>query len=320
VRIRAPGDGKFFSAAETVEFRVEASDPEAALDENDVVWRSNKDGTIGRGFKLRTDRLSEGQHQVTCTVTDKHGASADDSVRVLITNEAPTARILGPSSGTTVRYSDTLVCEGQGDDAEDGALDGDRLEWTAVKVETGKSRRLGTGRHLSEKVHHIAEELGFGRFDLRLVATDRDGKASPAVTVAVTLENRAPTVHVGNPVDGASVAQGAELLCSGYGNDPDRGRLLEGAELVWRARRLDDGTERQLGTGTRLGVADLAPGAWELVLVGIDPDDQSLRARAAVRVTVTPAPTGTPDAGTPTTTSVDPVAPDTTGINAVVGQ
>ena len=40
-------------------------DPEASPDENDIVWRSNKDGSLGRGYVLRTDRLTVGEHEVT---------------------------------------------------------------------------------------------------------------------------------------------------------------------------------------------------------------------------------------------------------------
>lgn len=319
VRIRRPQNDKFFSAAETVRFEVDARDPEAELDKDDIVWRSNKDGTIGRGFELDTDRLSEGKHEITCTVTDKHGASAKDSVTILITNEAPTARISSPASGTSLRFSDTLACVGNGTDPEDGNLSGGRLVWTAVKVATGKSFRVGEGRDLSVGVNRIVEQVGFGAIELRLVATDRDGKASPTVSVALTIENQAPTVKLSNPLGGTSVVQGATLLCSGYGNDPDRGRLLEGDELQWRARRIEDGTMRRLGRGTRLEVTDLAPGTYELVLVGIDPDEETLRAEDRVRITVTPAPTGTPTAGTPATTTSGPTT-DTAGINGVVGQ
>lgn len=319
VRIRRPQDDKFFSAAEDVHFEVDARDPEAELDKNDIVWRSNKDGLIGRGFEFDSDKLSEGKHEITCTVTDKHGASAKDSVTILITNEAPTAEITAPQANGSLRFSHTLLCEGRARDPEDGNLSGDRLVWTAVKLATGKSHRLGEGRTLSVGMNQIADKLGFGPFELRLVATDKDGKASPTVSVALTLENAAPTVKLSNPVAGTTVAAGQLLLCSGYGNDPDRGRLLEGDELVWRAKRLEDNTVRRLGAGTRLEVTDLAPGTYELVLVGIDPDDQTLKAEDRVRITVSPA-GSTPPAAPPVGTTTSAPVPDTTGINGIVGQ
>lgn len=320
VKIRRPYPNKFFSASEAVRFEVEAEDPEAALDPNDIVWRSNKDGVIGRGYDFSSDRLSEGKHEVTCTVTDKHGASAKDEVTLQINNEAPTARIVSPSAGVTVRFGETLSVEGQGTDPEDGTLDDDRLEWSVVKLETGKSRRLGTGRRRTDSVSSFANEVGFGRLELRLVATDRDGKASPVVALALTVENRAPVVHLANPLSGATVAQGVKLLCSGYGNDPDRGRLLEGAELQWSARRVSDGIMRELGKGTRLEVADLLPGVWEITLTGIDPDDQALRHAAKVQVTVTEAPAAPPTTSVTPDSTPAPVGPDTVGINTVVGQ
>lgn len=315
VDIRSPSDGRYFSASEEVRFDADARDAESPLDADDIVWRSNRDGTIGRGYAVRTDRLSVGEHEVTCTATDRHGASGSDKVKVLITNQAPTARIVGPASGGVVRFADTLALDGRGDDAEDGNLDGDRLVWTAVNVLTGRSLELGRGERVSQRVARVVERLGFGRVEVRLVATDRDGTASPAASIALTIENRAPEVRIGNPTAGTTFTAGGTLLCSGYGQDPDRARLLESSEAVWTARRTEDGTTRELGRGTRLEVTDLAAGTWEITFTGIDPDDASLRTSATVSVRVTPAATVTATTGgTPTTTAGTPVTTTTGGL------
>ncbi|MBX3468765.1 MAG: hypothetical protein KF878_17990 [Planctomycetes bacterium] len=309
VRIREPGDGRSFSARAEVRFVAEAHDPEGGLDEGDVVWRSSRDGTLGKGRSLKTDKLSIGEHQVTCTATDRHGASGSARVRVVITNQAPTARITSPAAGTTVLFSDTLTLEGRGEDREDGRLRGDRLEWTAVRVETGRSHGLGSGERLTQRVSALVERLGFGRYELRLVATDRDGAASPAATVALTVQNRAPEVRIGNPTAGTTFTAGGVLLCSGYGQDPDRARLLENAEMSWSARRVEDGAERALGRGTRVEVRDLPAGTWDVTLTGVDPDDSALRTTATVRVRVTPAAPVTTAGATPATTGGAPAAP-----------
>lgn len=315
VDIREPSDGRYFSASEEVRFDADARDAETPLDADDVVWRSNRDGTIGRGYAVRTDRLSVGEHEITCTATDRHGASGTDRVKVLITNQAPTARIVGPATGATVHFGDVLAFDGRGNDAEDGNLDGDRLTWTAVNVVTGRTFELGKGERVSQRVDRIVERLGFGRVEVRLVANDRDGTASPAVSIALTIENRAPEVRIGNPTAGTTFTAGGTLLCSGYGQDPDRNRLLESSEAVWTARRTEDGTTRELGRGTRLEVTDLAAGNWEITFTGIDPDDTNLRTSAKVSVRVTPAATvTTTTGGTPTTTTTTSTTTTTTGI------
>ncbi|MCW8140111.1 MAG: hypothetical protein KIT58_14525 [Planctomycetota bacterium] len=309
VRIREPGDGRSFPARAEVRFVAEAHDPEGGLDEGDIVWRSSRDGALGKGRSLKTDRLSIGEHQVTCTATDRHGASGSARVRVVITNQAPTARITSPAGGTTVLFSDTLTLEGRGEDREDGRLRGDRLEWTAVRVETGRSHGLGSGERLTQRVSALVERLGFGRYELRLVATDRDGAASPAATIALTVQNRAPEVRIGNPTAGTTFTAGGVLLCSGYGQDPDRARLLENAEMSWSARRVEDGAERPLGRGTRVEVRDLPAGTWDVTLTGVDPDDSALRTTATVRVRVTEAAPVTTAGATPATTGGAPATP-----------
>lgn len=319
VDIRSPGDGRYFSTSEEVRFEVDARDPEASLEEDDIVWRSNKDGTIGRGYVVRTDRLSVGEHKVSVTVSDRHGASTTKEVRVLITNNAPTARILSPASGT-VSFGDVLTLDGEARDAEDGTLDGDRTEWLAVNVQTGRSESLGKGARRTASVAGIVDKLGFGRIELRFVATDRDGTASPAASVALLIQNRAPTVRIGNPTAGTTFTEGGVLLCSGYGQDPDRNRLLENAEVVWSARRAEDGTTRELGRGTRLEVRDLAAGTWEITFTGIDPDDQAVRTAAKVSVRVTPAAPVTAST-TPDSTTTASTTTSTTGLTgAIPGQ
>lgn len=320
VDIREPSDGRYFSASEEVRFDADARDPETPLDADDIVWRSNRDGTIGRGYAVRTDRLSVGEHEITCTATDRHGASGSDKVKVLITNQAPSARIVGPASGGTAHFSDVLALDGRGTDAEDGDLSGDRLVWTAVNVVTGRSHELGRGERLSPRVSQIVERLGFGRVELRLVATDRDGTASPAASIALLLQNRAPEVRIGNPTDGTTFTAGGTLLCSGYGQDPDRARLLESSEALWTARRTEDGATRELGRGTRLEVTDLAAGTWEITFTGIDPDDATLRTAVKVSVRVTPAAPVTMTGGTPTTTPTSTTTPTpTTPTTGLVG-
>jgi hypothetical protein len=102
-RITSPGNNNFFAANDTITFHVDARDPETSLDEDKIVWRSNRDGRIGRGFRLRTDDLSVDEHTITVEVTDKHGASVRDSVKILITNEAPVAQIEQPLNGSRYR-------------------------------------------------------------------------------------------------------------------------------------------------------------------------------------------------------------------------
>ena len=71
------------SGLQPITFSALAGDRDEALPADAVVWRSDRDGEIGRGatFTVGADRLSEGVHTVTATVTDGQGASASATRR-----------------------------------------------------------------------------------------------------------------------------------------------------------------------------------------------------------------------------------------------
>lgn len=320
MKIKRPANDHFASAAAEVVFEAEASDPDGApIQPSDVVWSSSKDYEIGRGFEVRTSSLSEGEHEITCTVTDKHKGVASAKVRVLITNQAPVAQVHSPLANQTFHYSDVETLDGSARDAEDGTLSGDQLRWVAIHAVTQKAYRIGTGSKPLLRFSSLVEELGFGRVDIRLVATDRDNKESAPVLVAIRVENRAPDkLRIGNPQDGAALVAGVEVTCSGFATDPDRNRLLDGSELTWTSRR-EDGTIRELGTGAVIK-ATFEAGTYDLTLTAIDPDEPALKTALKIRVTVAPAPV-TPTPTTPTTTTSAPTdgAP-VTGMTSAIPQ
>ena len=88
---------------------------------------------------------SAGSYLVGLKVTDNHGASATDSVAIRAGNTPPTATIVTPSTGFTWKVGDTISFTGRGDDAQDGALGANRLNWTvrapALPVELPRAHR-----------------------------------------------------------------------------------------------------------------------------------------------------------------------------------
>jgi glucose/arabinose dehydrogenase len=73
-----------------------------------------------------------GSYLVGLKVTDNNGASATDSVAIRAGNTPPTATILTPSTGFTWKVGDAISFTGRGDDAQDGELGADRLDWTVL--------------------------------------------------------------------------------------------------------------------------------------------------------------------------------------------
>jgi hypothetical protein len=279
IRVRQPNDNTFFSVRERVRFEAQVTDPDGfPIDDDDIVWHSNKDGRIGRGRSFRTDELTGGRHEITVRATDRHGATTEKKITIQMNNDAPTASITSPRSGAEFNHGEDVTFEGRAEDAEDGRVANDRLEWKIVRDGENRSRSLGRGRRVT------TDDLPFGTHRVTLAASDRDGEVSEEVTITITIRNRAPQVRITSPASGLTVSQGDEVLLSGSAFDPDRDRFLERGNLKWTASYA--GTTRELGQGTEVRVSDLAPGAWTITLTAIDPDQASVSSQATVTVNV----------------------------------
>ncbi len=80
VAIKSPKNNTQYSVGETIIFSGVGSDLEdGALDSRKFIWRSDKDGNVGEGNDF-TRTLSEGQHLISLSVEDVHGATETASI------------------------------------------------------------------------------------------------------------------------------------------------------------------------------------------------------------------------------------------------
>jgi glucose/arabinose dehydrogenase/PKD repeat protein len=73
-----------------------------------------------------------GTRQATLRVTDSHGASATDTVRIDVGNTAPTATIQSPSADFRFRVGQPITLRGAATDPQDGELTPFSMSWTVL--------------------------------------------------------------------------------------------------------------------------------------------------------------------------------------------
>jgi hypothetical protein len=89
--LKPPGRGVFVNATHCspLVFRGGAYSPDFGLGEmGDVLWSSNLDGLLGRGFELVTEDLTAGVHAITMTVPDGLGGTTTAHVSIRVTSQA----------------------------------------------------------------------------------------------------------------------------------------------------------------------------------------------------------------------------------------
>ncbi len=186
VYIIAPVDGTVYSSAETVRFACVAFDVHGGvLDGANVVWESDHDGTIGTGAALEVTGLSVGTHTITVRATDTDTWHGYASVTVTVTgNRRPRAVILEPLSNERFSVHKDISFSGEGDDYEDGSLEGDALTW-----ESTVDGVIGTGASFTRS------GLSPGKHVIALTAYDSEG-AQYTDNVSITVYEDQPD-HVG---------------------------------------------------------------------------------------------------------------------------
>ncbi|MFQ5889488.1 MAG: PKD domain-containing protein [Gemmatimonadota bacterium] len=184
------------------------------------------------------------------------------------TNQAPTATIAAPGTGSIFTAGQDVSFQGSASDPEDGALSGASLVWTS-----DLDGQIGTGASFTKS------DLSVGTHVITLTATDSDG-ATGTATVQITVApagNQAPTASIAAPTAGAGFTTAENISFQGSGNDPEDG-ALSGASLVWTSD-----LDGQIGTGASFTKSDLSVGTHVITLTATDSDG----ATDAASVTIT---------------------------------
>lgn len=84
-RILAPLDGATFTPGDDVEFLGGGFSPDfETVESEDVIWTSSRDGNIGIGYQVVTNRLSKGRHRISVSLPDGLGDEVRKSIAVTV--------------------------------------------------------------------------------------------------------------------------------------------------------------------------------------------------------------------------------------------
>ncbi|HKK90498.1 MAG TPA: hypothetical protein VJ936_03805 [Desulfobacteraceae bacterium] len=191
---------KTFASGEWIDFQGSAEDTEDGdLSGSSLEWRSHIDGLLGTGQSLSINTgnvqalnnaaMSNGEHIITLEATDEWGAPGTDSVIINIgVNTPPVPTITEPSGDyTSLTPTGFVTFYGKGEDAEDGSLTSDDLEWyRSDQEEKITPEEVAGSGLLSSSVRLDISSFDAGTHTISLAATDSSGEkamASRSLTV-----------------------------------------------------------------------------------------------------------------------------------------
>ena len=167
----------------TVRFDASGSrDPEgAALSYRWAFGDGTSSGDAAAGERVSHTYRAKGAYTATLTVRDPQGAEGSATVRISVGNTPPEVRITAPGENARFGVGEKIVLRAEATDAEDGALAGSRLVWTALlhhnNDHTHPYLDKTSGREVSLTMP-APEDLAAasGSFlEVRLTATDSGG-------------------------------------------------------------------------------------------------------------------------------------------------
>lgn len=239
VGIDSPLDGASFDSGNGITFSGWANDPEDGDLTAGLVWTSSIDGQIGTGGDFVTrgkNKLSDGVHTITATVTDSYGASGGDQIRINVGNvgnEPPSVTITSPTDGATFQTGSSIEFAGTATDVEDGDLS-TGLVWISNvdgQIGTGPSftKVLNEGSHIIKaKVTDSGGASGSDSISITVGEPSPEPEMVSAIDMSTKMAgpnvNAIATVTIqeandNNPVDGATVSG----TWTGLTNDHDSG-------------------------------------------------------------------------------------------------
>src|SRR5262249_39361504 len=140
VTITAPPAGGSATAGTNVTLAASAHDDFDGDLGSAIVWRSSRDGVLGTGASITTNRLGVGVHTLTASVTDSDGAPGSAQTTITTRRNPPPGLPLAlPADGAVCLGGKPLLLAATAIDAEDGDL-GAAVTWSS-----SRDGVLGTG-------------------------------------------------------------------------------------------------------------------------------------------------------------------------------
>jgi YD repeat-containing protein len=234
-----PVEGAIFDHGQEVQFSGSAHDVADGDISAQIVWSSDRDGTLATAQFFSTSGLTVGAHRIMARSTDSTGIVSSTSVNIVVQPVPPTIEIYSPEELQQFEVGLPVQLQGYAYDGGDGELSS-LIQWSS-----DLDGELGTGQELE------VSTLRAGTHVITARVTDSSG-ATVSATRPITIGHQPPQLSVQSPGYYSTVSYGSSVSFQAEAWDVVDGNLEDAVQ--WTSSL--DGL---LGTGS-FGLSPLSVG------------------------------------------------------------
>ncbi len=241
--ITAPTNNSVVIQGTPVTLTGNASDGLDGIISSNIVWTSNRQGSLGTGATLTLTNLVAGFHTISATVTDTRGMTAGQSLTITVRNTTPTVSVASPISGAAYSVGKPINFSGSASDQQDGNISSS-MTWTS-----DLQGQIGTGGSFTRS------DLAVGTHTVTVRVVDSGNLTSTATFTVSVVESAgsAPSVTITSPTSGTTVIAGVPVTFTGSASDTQDGNKSAG--ITWSSN-----LQGALGIGSSITRSDLVVG------------------------------------------------------------
>jgi len=245
VIINTPADNSIYLNGQNVEFSAKINDEEdVTISEDKIIWKSDKDGEIGKGTSFIINNLSVNTHLITVTATDSKDLVTEKQVTVVINQSNFSFGNVIPQNESEFIETENIVFSCNPQFENNDLIDESKLIWTS-----DIDGQIGTGLSFEKKLSANNHKITIAYNGEIVYSYDFN---------LVILENSVNIYYT--PLPYSKYYEGYEITLACFAQNLDESSIND-EDIIWTSDK--DGI---IGTGFSFNISNLSINTHQITI------------------------------------------------------